>query len=124
MRKFNEWVSKKETDVNSELFQKHFKFQSLSDMFKAIYTTNDRKKNDDLVDIINSGVNNFKNEIENMFEEEKEIEKPNDIVDIVEKIIEFNNRTQSGQGLNILTPEQMFSRLPIFLAQLRAGNNS
>ena len=59
-----------------------------------------------------------------MFEEEKEIEKPNDIVDIVEKIIEFNNRTQSGQGLNILTPEQMFSRLPIFLAQLRAGNNS
>ena len=124
MRKFNEWVSKKETDVNSELFQKHFKFQSLSDMFKAIYTTNDRKKNDDLVDIINSGVNNFKNEIENMFEEEKEIEKPNDIVDIVEKIIEFNNRTQSGQGLNILTPEQMFSRLPIFLAQLRAGNDS
>ena len=124
MRKFNEWVSKKETDVNSELFQKHFKFQSLSDMFKAIYTTNDRKKNDDLVDIINSGVNNFKNEIENMFEEEKEIEKPNEIVDIVEKIIEFNNRTQSGQGLNILTPEQMFSRLPIFLAQLRAGNNS
>ena len=93
-------------------------------MFKAIYTTNDRKKNDDLVDIINSGVNNFKNEIENMFEEEKEIEKPNEIVDIVEKIIEFNNRTQSGQGLNILTPEQMFSRLPIFLAQLRAGNNS
>ena len=78
MRKFNEWVSKKETDVNSELFQKHFKFQSLSDMFKAIYTTNDRKKNDDLVDIINSGVNNFKNEIENMFEEEKEIEKPNE----------------------------------------------
>ena len=93
-------------------------------MFKAIYTTNDRKKNDDLVDIINRGVNNFKNEIENMFEEEKEIEKPNEIVDIVEKIIEFNNRTQSGQGLNILAPEQMFSRLPIFLAQLRAGNNS
>ena len=93
-------------------------------MFKAIYTTNDRKKNDDLVDIINSGVNNFKNEIENMFEEEKENEKPNEIVDIVEKIIEFNNRTQSGQGLNILTPEQMFRRLPIFLAQLRAGNNS
>ena len=49
-----------------------------------------------------------------MSDEDKEIEKPNEIVDIVEKIIEFNNRTQSGQGLNILTPEQMFSRLPIF----------
>ena len=31
---------------------------------------------------------------------------------------------QIGQGLKILTPNQMLSRLPIFLAQLKAGNNS
>ena len=31
---------------------------------------------------------------------------------------------QEGQGLKILTPEQMLSRLPISLAQLKAGNNS
>ena len=30
---------------------------------------------------------------------------------------------QSGQGLNILTPDEMLSRLPITLAQLKAGNN-
>ena len=29
-----------------------------------------------------------------------------------------------GQGLKILTPNQMLSRLPIFLAQLKARNNS
>ena len=29
-----------------------------------------------------------------------------------------------GQGLKILTPNQMLSRLPISLAQLKAGNNS
>ena len=29
-----------------------------------------------------------------------------------------------GQGLKILTPNQMLSRLPISLAQLIAGNNS
>ena len=29
-----------------------------------------------------------------------------------------------GQGLKILTPNQMLSRLPITLAQLKAGNNS
>ena len=29
-----------------------------------------------------------------------------------------------GQGLKILTPEQMLSRLPISLAQLKARNNS
>ena len=29
-----------------------------------------------------------------------------------------------GKGLKILTPDQMLSRLPITLAQLKAGNNS
>ena len=29
-----------------------------------------------------------------------------------------------GSGLKILTPNQMLSRLPISLAQLKAGNNS
>ena len=29
-------------------------------------------------------------------------------------------RNQQGQGLNILTPNQMLSRLPITLAQLKA----
>ena len=33
-------------------------------------------------------------------------------------------RNQRGQGLKILTPNQMLSRLPITLAQLKAGNNS
>ena len=30
----------------------------------------------------------------------------------------------AGKGLKILTPSQMLSRLPISLAQLKAGNNS
>ena len=33
-------------------------------------------------------------------------------------------RNQQGQGLKILTPSQMLSRLPISLTQLKAGNNS
>ena len=33
-------------------------------------------------------------------------------------------RNQPGRGLKILTPNQMLSRLPISLAQLKAGNNS
>ena len=31
---------------------------------------------------------------------------------------------QRAQGLKILTPEQIFSRLPIYLGKLKAGNNS
>ena len=30
---------------------------------------------------------------------------------------------QQGQGLKILTPQQMITRLPILLAQLQARNN-
>ena len=33
-------------------------------------------------------------------------------------------RNQPARGLTILTPNQMLSRLPISLAQLKAGNNS
>ena len=33
-------------------------------------------------------------------------------------------RNQQGKGLKILTPNQMLSRLPINLAQLKAENNS
>ena len=32
-------------------------------------------------------------------------------------------RNQQGQGLKMLTPDQMLSRLPITLAQLKAENN-
>ena len=31
---------------------------------------------------------------------------------------------QDGTGLKILTPKQMFQRLPIALAQIKEGNNS
>ena len=52
------------------------------------------------------------------------IEENEKIIDIVERILEFNNKIQWGQGLQIPTPNQMLSRLPIFLAQWNRGNNS
>ena len=33
-------------------------------------------------------------------------------------------KNQEGTGLKILTPKQMLQRLPIALAQVKAGNNS
>ena len=32
--------------------------------------------------------------------------------------------SKQGKGLKILTPKQMFQRLPIVLAQIKTGNNS
>ena len=46
------------------------------------------------------------------------------ITKIIEEILRFNKKNQEGQGLKILTPNQLLSRLPISLAQLKAGNNS
>ena len=45
-------------------------------------------------------------------------------MNIVDNIFYFNQLEQEGEGLKILTPNQMLSRLPISLAQLKAGNNS
>ena len=58
-----------------------------------------------------------------MSEDEVNIEKPYKIVDIVEKILEFNRQNQEGQGLKISVPDQMLSRLKITSARLKAGNN-
>ena len=52
------------------------------------------------------------------------IEESEKIINIVEQILYFNKVDQSGQGLKILTPNQMLSRLLISLGQLKAGNNS
>ena len=41
-----------------------------------------------------------------------------------EEAVEQRGYQQGGQGLKILTPQQMLSRLPISLNQLKAGHNS
>ena len=52
------------------------------------------------------------------------IEENEKIINIAERILYFNQLDQSGQDLKILTPNQMLSRLPVSLAQLKARNNS
>ena len=74
--------------------------------------------------MINSGLRDLKEEIKKMSEAEIKNEDPESIVEIVKDILKFNEQNQQGQGLKILTPNQMLNRLPIALAQLQAGNNS
>ena len=52
------------------------------------------------------------------------IEEDEKIIGIAERTLYFNRLDESGRGLKILAPNQMLSRLPISLAQLKAGNNS
>ena len=120
---FKEQINKEETYINTELSKKHFKFQRPSDMLKSLYKVN-TNQNNEFVNVINSGLKDLKEEIKEMPEEERETEKPDNIVKLVEEILSFNKQKQQGEGVKILTPSQMLSRLPISLAQLQAGNNS
>ena len=75
-------------------------------------------------------INTFKKAIfpcKDGFKVEKESDKQIDITDMPDLETEecaAEKRNQQRQGLKILTTNQMLSRLPITLAQLKAGNNS
>ena len=107
------------------LLRKHFLVQNLRLLLKNLEKSkNNTEKINIQVNLIKSGLSDSKNEIKEMSEDEEETEQPNETVDIVEKILEFNNQSQEGKGLKTLTPDQMLSRLPVTLAQIKAGNNS
>ena len=84
-----------------------------------------KKKNSNLVNMFNSGLKDLKEEIKKMSKEEIKNERPDEIVNIVEMILDFNKQNQQkGQYIKILTPNQMLNRLPIALSQLQTENNS
>ena len=115
-------IKEEEKNINNELFQKYFtNYPSPSDMYKKLRET-EGKKNEDQVYAIKKVLNKMKKLIENVPEDRKlKIEENQKIIDIVERILYFN---QSGGCLKVLTLNQMLSRLPISLAQLKSGNNS
>ena len=50
------------------------------------------------MNVINSGLKDFKEEIKKMSKEERETQEPEVIVAIVEEILNFNKQKQEGQG--------------------------
>ena len=94
-------------------------------MFNSLNDIKNRGKHNTLVNLINSGLIDLKKDIGNASKDDvNKIEEIYKTADIVKTILNFNEQNQEGQGLKILTPNQMLSRLPISLAQLKAGNNS
>ena len=82
-------------------------------------------RNKDLAKSINEQLTKIKYIVKNVPKNDKlKIKENEKIIDIVERTLELNSENQLGKGLKILTPNQMLSRLPISLAQLKAGNNS
>ena len=118
-------IKRKKLDINNELFKAYFTgYQSPSDMYKKLSKTKDAV-NEFRGYSIKKVLSNLKRIIEHTSKDDAaKIEEEEKIIDIVERVLELTNKTQSGQGIKILTPSQMLSRLRISLAQLNAGNNS
>ena len=115
-------IKEEQKNIDNLLFNYYFiKYQSPSDMYKKLRKTKG-KKNEDQVYSIKEILDQIKKF--NKSAKEYMIKKNENIINIVERILYFNQLEQQGLGLKILTPNQMLSRLPITLAQLKAGNNS
>ena len=61
-------------------------------------------------------------EIKKVSKEETENEKPNQILETVNEILDFNkeNQKQRGSGMKMLTPYQMLSRLLIYFSSIKS----
>ena len=107
------------------MFKNYFtNSQSPSDMCKKLRDT-EGKKNEDQVQAIKKMLDKMKKCIKRFSEDKKSIIKENEkIINMVERILHFNQLEQQASGLKILTPNQMLSRLPVSSAQLNARNNS
>ena len=107
-------------------FKKHFDFLVPDALAKKLFEIKDAKENSRFVEEIRNKWSNLKDKIEEMSKEKIKNKKLNKILGTVNVILEFNKaiQKQRGLGLKILTPNQMLNRLPIILAQLKAGNNS
>ena len=117
-------IEKKKKNINNELFKEYFNYSNPDTMIKRLKDVGD-EKNKNMVESINKKLNKMKKIIKNVPKDKvSRVEENEKIIDIVERILELNSEKQLGLGLKILTPNQMLSRLPITLAQLKAGNNS
>ena len=89
-KEFIENIENKSKTINYNLFKEYFNFESPTVLTKQLYKIKNKKENSELVNVIKSGLIYLKDEIRKMSEDEKKIEKPNEIVNIVEEILEFN----------------------------------
>ena len=57
------------------------------------------------VSLIRSGLRDLRSAFKQMSKHEKETENPDEAVNLVEKIVDFNKQNEEGQGIKILTPD-------------------
>ena len=72
------------------MFEEYFNVATPTFLAKQLFKIKNKKENNELVNVIKSGLIDLKDEIKKMSEDEKETEKPDKILEIVEEILIFN----------------------------------
>ena len=109
-----------EKDINDEIFWDYFKYKNPSFLAKDLIRAT-QAKHEQIVNNVNDGLIDLRNDINR--KEISENEHPTKVVKIVEKIVDFNKR-QNCKRIEIFTPKPKLQRLPMALAQVKAGNTS
>ena len=114
-----------EGGINRIVFERYFGYKIPTEMLSDLVNS-DKKENTDLEASSRNRAEDLINEVLKTDEDEAKKYILNETIAAVEGILEFNEKhqNQKGQGLKILTPQQTLRRLPISLAQLKAGNDS
>ena len=125
-KKFIEYIGNESKSTNCDLFKDFSDFWVPSALAKKLYETKNKRNNSNLLNTIKDRWSHLEDKVKEMSEDEKEIEQPDRILKIAEEILNSNKEIWQKEGLRlkILTRNQMLSRLPISLAQLKTGNNS
>ena len=82
-------------------------------MYKKLRET-EGERNEDQINLVKEVLNKMKETIKNVPENNTFVIEENEkVINFVENILYFNQlEQQKGEGLKILTPNQMLSRLP------------
>ena len=94
------------------------KIKAKDDILKSVKILYSIRK--EIIDAFKKGVFLYIDELQ----VEKETDQDTDMTELESEESAAEKRNKQGEGLQILTPSQMLSRLSISLAQLKAGNNS
>ena len=98
----DEWLDKTKRYLNPDLIQKHFKCNTLGDMLEYLFRTKGTYKNSARVSLIKAGLRDLERKKTQMPRMEIIDNEPNVIVNLVEKILNANER----QIDRFYTPEE------------------
>ena len=108
---FSNKIKIEEKNINEQIFKDYFFYQTLSYLAKSLHGGG-KIKNDEIIKHINNGIIELRNSINS--KEIPENENPKKVVNIVEKIFNFNKQQKSkgnpsdlAKHIKILTPNHI-----------------